>query len=1055
MSKANRPLNNNFESRLYDSLQDLNQASESATTIEELLKTSLDLMLDVFRCHRAWLFHPCDPAAPYFEVKMERTRPEWFGAFESNTKIPIDENMKLSLKNFLAQEVPLVSDTRTEEQFRTEMERFSVKSQLSTVIRTKIGKPWVLGIHYCEAHVDFSNEDIAIFSEFANRLGESLNYMLMLTEQDHTRDRYRLLIDSLDQGVVYQDVRGKVTDMNRAAEQILGVDKFQINQHVKIGSWFHPLNKNGSSLSQSQHPVTCAINLGKAIHEVTLGIVNLSTKVDHWITVNAIPQYDKESGELENIISTFSDITSLRTADEAMISHLRFLDSMERISRITVSANSVNDMLNDVLGEMLNIFQCSRTWFLFPCDPNAETWSIPLSRTLPEWPGVEIGVDMPISPQVSAVFSKVAGANGPVTFHANTDPAFASSSETIKFNVKSQMLIKLTPKVGLPWILGLHHCESTHHYSNEEKELFTEISRRIADSLNTLITLQNFKVSEARFRTLVEHAPEAIFVFNVDHNIFRDVNDNAVRLFKKSRDTLCLENFLSISPEFQSSSEASIELMQKYIVNAVEGGAPVFEWVFVDSNEENIACEVRLVRLPDAENVLIRCSITDITERLKTQEYLQHLAHHDALTDLPNRIMLVDRLEQAIVRAKRHNNIVAVLFVDIDHFKVINDTLGHDVGDKSLQKIAQIIHSHLRASDTVARFGGDEFVILLEEIQKQEEISLIVQKLLSTITVPMMLDDHEIFLSASIGISLYPDDADNVTTLLKYADVAMYRAKDRGRNTHEFYSSEMSIKAYERLTLETGLRRAVKQLEFEIAYQPQFDVYNNEIIGAEALLRWQPDGFDTISPKMFIPLLEETGLIVEVGEWVIGKALAMLKEIHSFNDQFKMSINLSCRQFQSCSLIQTLENAINKFQVDPEKIELEITESLLMEHHHITHAMLKRISDLGLHLSIDDFGTGYSSLSYLKQFPIDTLKIDRSFVRDIPTDPNDEAIVVAIIALAKSLKLKIIAEGVETEQQYQFMKQNHCEVAQGFYFSRPLSKRDLLDLLSEPVLIET
>ena len=1048
MNHRNGAKPDRFESRLYNSLQRLNKVCDEATTLEEMLELSLDLMLDIFDCDRAWLIHPCDPDASFFEVKMERTRRGWPGAFQLKIPISIDEEMKKSLTFLLAQDEPLISDLKKDTVFRDTMEKFSVNVQLSVVIHTKLGKPWMLGIHHCEKHPVLSNQDILIFFEFANRLGESLSYMLMLNDMRQSKERYRLLFDSLVQGVIYQDACGHILEVNPAAEKILGVDKAELSKQVNVGSWFHPFDKNGLPIIAEQHPVPLAISAGKPVNDIVIGIIHPEKKTKHWISVNASPQFDKRGVVLECVVCTLNDITSLRVADEAMISHLRFLDSMERISRITISELSVNDMLNNVLDEMLDIFDCSRAWFLYPCDPHAETWSIPITRTRPEWPGAEVGVEMPVSEEVKLIFAAVAATNGPVVFNADHDKSYESAAETVKFKVRSQMLIKLSPKVTQSWILGIHHCESAHDYSSEEQELFTEISRRIADSLSTLITLQNFKVSEARFRTLVEHAPEAIFVFDVDKNNFSDVNDNAVRLFKKNRNILKQENYLSISPELQPDGQFSETLMQKYISVTIDGEAPVFDWIFNDADKQTIPCEVRLVRLPDEKRLLIRCSITDITERVKAQKYLQHLAHHDSLTDLPNRNMLVDRLEQAIVRATRKNKMVAILFLDLDHFKIINDTLGHDVGDKSLQKIATTIDSNLRASDTVARFGGDEFVILLEEIQKQKEITAIVDKLLSVITEPMNLEGHEIIMSASIGISLFPNDSDNVSTLLKYADIAMYRAKDRGRNSYEFYSSDMSIKAFERLTLETRLRRAVKLKEFELVYQPQIDVNTNQIVGAEALMRWHPEGMNSISPNVFIPLLEETGLIVEVGEWLIDTALSQLKKVQDNISNFKMSINLSSRQFQNKNLIEILEQSIVKHQINPQHVELEITESLLMEHHHITLSTLNRISELGLHLSIDDFGTGYSSLSYLKQFPIDTLKIDRSFVRDITTDPNDEAIVTAIIALAKSLNLQLIAEGVETEQQFQFIKDNKCQVAQGYYFSKPLSVEKLEEYLA-------
>ncbi|KAF0191512.1 MAG: signal transduction protein [Gammaproteobacteria bacterium] len=438
----------------------------------------------------------------------------------------------------------------------------------------------------------------------------------------------------------------------------------------------------------------------------------------------------------------------------------------------------------------------------------------------------------------------------------------------------------------------------------------------------------------------------------------------------------------------------------------------------------------------------------DITERMQIQERLYRLAYHDILTDLPNRALFVDRLDHALARQRDGGRCMAVLFMDLDRFKNINDTLGHDIGDRLLQMLSERLLESLRDSDTVARLAGDEFVILLEEVDAAGDVAPICRKILDALSRPFVVNGNELYMTSSIGISLYPSDGTDASILMRNADVAMYRAKELGRNNFQFYSADMSARAFERLTLETSLRHALERDEFLIHYQPQICLDTGRIIGVEALLRWQHPDFGLVQPGEFIPLLEETGLIVPVGEWVLRTAMNQAVAWQAVGlDPIRVAINLSSRQFDGRQLLDTVLNLVKETGLETRWLELEITESLLMNNERLTLEMLQALSDAGIRLSIDDFGTGYSSLGYLKRFPIDTLKIDRSFVRDITTDPDDAAIVTAIIAMATSLKLDVIAEGVETRAQLDFLKERQCVCLQGYLFSRPLPVDGMTALL--------
>ena len=438
----------------------------------------------------------------------------------------------------------------------------------------------------------------------------------------------------------------------------------------------------------------------------------------------------------------------------------------------------------------------------------------------------------------------------------------------------------------------------------------------------------------------------------------------------------------------------------------------------------------------------------DITENIQTQERLHHLAHHDALTGLPNRTLFVERLKHALARAERRKRSVAVMFLDMDRFKVVNDTLGHEAGDRLLQAMAARLHACVREGDTVARFGGDEFAGFLSDVASPEDVAIVVSKFLDALAPPFTIDGHELFISGSIGISLYPEDGTDTQTLMKNADTAMYRAKQQGGNTSEFYHPEMNAHALTRLGWETGLRRALEREEFSVHYQPQFDLSGGGVVGFEALIRWDNLESGAVSPSEFIPLLEETGLIIPVGEWILRTACAQHEAWQKAGlPPMRIAVNISSRQFDNSELLKTLQRVLEERCMLPEFLELEITESILMKNSAPDIEALQTLSRMGMRFAIDDFGTGYSSLTYLKRFPINVLKIDKAFVQDITVNVDDAAIVRAIITMAHSLGMKTVAEGVETREQLDYLRTQGCDFAQGFYFSPPLSGDDITHLL--------
>ena len=445
---------------------------------------------------------------------------------------------------------------------------------------------------------------------------------------------------------------------------------------------------------------------------------------------------------------------------------------------------------------------------------------------------------------------------------------------------------------------------------------------------------------------------------------------------------------------------------------------------------------------------------SDVSERKEREERVQHLAHHDFLTDLPNRVLLNDRTTQAISLAERNGSQVAVMFLDLDRFKNVNDSLGHTIGDKLLQEVARRLRSSMRASDTVSRLGGDEFVILIPDMADAADVARTAQKVLDAVSQPYSIDGHELVTTPSVGISVYPNDGRDVETLLKNADAAMYHAKESGRNNYQFFTQDMNTRALERLSLERSLRRAVERGELRLHYQPQYDVRTGEIVGVEALIRWEHPDLGLIPPGKFMVFAEDTGLILPVGEWVLREAC---RQNRAWQVQglppVRVAVNISALQFRNSGFALRVQAALKDAGLDSRWLGLEVTESVLMQEQDADRVTdsLEQLKSLGLELAIDDFGTGYSSLSYLKRFPIDKLKIDQSFVRDITSDKDDAAITSAIIGLTRNLGMRTIAEGVETREQLEFLQEHGCDEAQGFLFSRPLSPEECTAVLTTSV----
>jgi diguanylate cyclase (GGDEF)-like protein len=548
--------------------------------------------------------------------------------------------------------------------------------------------------------------------------------------------------------------------------------------------------------------------------------------------------------------------------------------------------------------------------------------------------------------------------------------------------------------------------------------------------------------ADKRFGAVFEHACEATLLCN-SAGLVLAANGAAARLFGAAPAALVGK---PLAPKLQQADAAP---SGPFVLRC--GEATLHQ----DQGHAR-PVELRTARLPGAAGQHWLVAVRDNSDHVQTQEQMAFLANFDSLTGLPNRALFRDRLAQAMVRTQRSGQPLALMFLDLDRFKIINDSLGHEAGDRLLQHVAQTLTKCLRTVDSVARLvdvdpytlsrlGGDEFTVIAEGLEGVEDAMLIARRLLDALQTPIQLSGQEILVSASIGISMYPSDDVDLDTLVRHTDMAMYRSKAMGRGTYSFFSDELNAELEARLSLEGALRHAIERNEFLLHFQPKVCSRTGTVTGVEALLRWQRPDEGLVPPNRFVSVLEDTGMILPVGAWVIRAACKQLREWDLMGlPRLRMAVNLSARQLRQPYLASMVEDSLRENYIEADRLEIELTESLLMEDNEVNRSMLASFSSMGVRLAIDDFGTGHSSLSYLKRFKIDTLKIDRSFVKSLPDSSEDLAISTAVIAMARSMRMSVVAEGVETEAQAQVLRELGCDEIQGYLLSRPLPTVDLV-----------
>jgi len=601
---------------------------------------------------------------------------------------------------------------------------------------------------------------------------------------------------------------------------------------------------------------------------------------------------------------------------------------------------------------------------------------------------------------------------------------------------------------------AIERSQSEEALRQAHASLEQRVEERTAALINAVNALQTevgerkraeeaLRERETRIRRLVDSNIIGVFFWDL-HGPITDANDAYLRIVCYTREDLAAGKILwtgMTPPEYAAADQRAVEELRS------TGTCTPYEKEYVCKDGRRVPVLIGGAFLEGQSGKGV-AFVLDLTERKRAEERIRYLAQHDALTALPNRLLFRDRLGQAIAQARRAHEHVAVLFIDLDHFKDINDSLGHPVGDRLLRVAARRLQRCLRQGDSVARLGGDEFVISLPALADCNDVLPIATKVLESLRRPYVVEQHELYVTGSIGISVYPSDGQEVEALMRAADTAMYAAKEKGRDNYQFFTPGLNEAAQRRLTIANRLHHALQREEFVLYYQPQVDLLSGHVSAAEALIRWQQPDKELILPDEFVHVAEDSGLIVALGEWVLRQACEQLRRWRAAGyPDMRVSVNLSPHQIRRAGFPDLVAQILRETELPPAALEMEITETVLMMQSQENVAALEQLARMGVRLAVDDFGTGYSSLAYLRRFPVHALKIDQSFVDGIGKDANDVYIVSAIIAMARSLNLKVVAEGVETAEQVAFLKQHGCAAAQGFYFSRAVSARAFTELL--------
>ena len=808
----------------------------------------------------------------------------------------------------------------------------------------------------------------------------SRGFDAMLDAVAESEAQVRLLLDSTAEGIFGSNLEGICIFCNPAAARILGYSSPEDLLGKSMHQLVHHTHADGSPYPAEECRGLAAVRSSTGVHvedEVFWKADGQAIPVEYW----AYPV--RRDGKTIGSVVTFSDITERRRTAEKLESQLRFTQTL-----IDTLPNPIFYKDAD-----LRYVGCNLAYESYIGQSSASILGKDIFQVLPK----------DLAEMHNQRDRQLIEKGGAQTYETQVSYPDGSRHDMVYY-------------------------KAVYHRPNGEKDGIVGIMLDVTQlkQAEYLLTLS---------AKVFENSREAIVIADADNHIIT-VNQAFTKITGYLPEEVQGKNPKILAsgehgPDFYAAMWQSIRNAghwQGEIWNRRKNGEVYPEWLSISSVSDEYGKLTHYIGI-----------FADISELKAADERIRFLAQHDALTGLPNRSLLQDRLLQAMANAQRDKEQLAVLFLDLDHFKTINDSLGHHIGDRLLQQVAARLTASVRAIDTVSRQGGDEFVVVLVQLKNPSDAAQLARKILLAISQPYDIDGLELHVTPSIGIAVYPEDGEDTESLIKNADAAMYHAKENGRNNYQYFTENLNTRAFERLTLENSLRRALEHGELLLHYQPLVELPSGAIVGAEALIRWQHPDFGLVPPDRFIPVAEDTGLIVPIGEWVIQEACRQNKAWQDAGlPAIPVAVNLSAMQFRQKNLAEVIGQILVETGLDANYLELELTESAIMSAAESTTKIMHSFKSMGLRLSVDDFGTGYSSLGYLKHFPIDKLKIDRTFVRDVSTDPDDAAIASAVIALAHSLRLKVIAEGVENQEQLEFLLREGCDGAQGYYYSKPL-----------------
>jgi diguanylate cyclase (GGDEF)-like protein/PAS domain S-box-containing protein len=895
-------------------------------------------------------------------------------------------------------------DTETNQQFSPWRARARVqgyRSSAATPLRVQGRVIGALNVYAAEPHA-FGPDKVMLLEKLATDLGMAIRHRASLLTLRESEERFRLLLDAAPEAIFGVDVLGNCTFVNPACLDMLGYTQEELlgkGMHYLI----HHTYPDGRPYPKEHCHIRCSTLEGKPTHvdtEVHWRKDGTSFPVEYW----SHPIY--RNGELVGAVVNFIDISERKRMEQA----LRGSEERYRL---------ISSVSTDLLYSCL---QSENGFYTVDWATASVDWVFGYS------------LDEIMAQGCWRCF-----------VHPDDLPVFDRNITHLQPGQHSECEMRILAKEGSTRYIQAYSMvvdspDGTHRLYGACQDITDR--RRAEEALLE---------SEARFRAMAEHSADWIWSIDM-HGRHTYSNQRGVANLGYSLDEfLDMDYARLLHPD---DLPVLHETFEKAAVSRQGWSNVVLRWRHRNGSYRTLESNASPFFDEAGQLVGFQGVDRDITERKQAEARIEFLAHHDALTGLPNRVLLRDRFEHAIAMAERSHARVAMLFLDLDNFKVVNDTLGHASGDRLLLEVVTRLSRCTRESDTISRQGGDEFILLLNDIPDQETVERIASEILGLLAEPVDINGHALNASCSIGVAIYPEDGADFDSLLQMADTAMYNAKDAGRNTYRFFDEQMNLQAHEHLLLQNRLHQALFRAEFYLHYQPQLEIESGRVIGAEALLRWNNPELGEVAPSRFIPVAEDCGLIVPIGAWVMEEACRQaLNWQQSGWPELTVSVNLSALQFRRPGLIEMVAGALERTGLPPHLLELELTESILLQDAEGNLDTVRRLKALGVRLSIDDFGTGYSSLSYLKRFAVDKLKIDRSFVRDIGTDPDDAAIVRAVIQLARSLRLGIIAEGVETEEQLDFLREEGCLEVQGYLISRPVAPPALKAFLSERMAV--